>query len=45
MFPGNRQVILYFADTKSRQGTLCDLDGDMIGELKRLLGGENVVVK
>ena len=45
MFPGESQVVVYFADTKLRKGSRCGLDSRMIGELKSLLGEENVVVK
>jgi len=45
MFPGDRQAVVYFADTKQRRGAKCALDQRMIDELKRLLGEENVVVK
>ena len=45
MFPGVSQAVVYFADTKVRRGTACSLDSRMLGELKNLLGQENVVVK
>jgi len=45
MFPGESQVVVYFADTKQRRGSKCSLDGRMIDELTRVLGQENVVVK
>lgn len=45
MFPGTGQVLIYFEDTKVRRGALCCLDADMLAELERLLGKENVVVK
>ena len=45
MFPGDKQAVVYFADTKQRKGTKCALDMRMIDELKTLLGEENVVVK
>jgi DNA polymerase-3 subunit alpha len=45
MFPGDSQAVVYFADTKVRRGTACSLDSRMLGELKNLLGQENVVVK
>ena len=45
MFPGDGALIVYFADTKQRCGTKCDLDPRMIAELKNLLGNENVVLK
>jgi len=45
MFPGECQVVVYFADTKQRRGTRCALDSRMIDELKNVLGEANVVVK
>ncbi len=45
MFPGDSQAVVYFADTKVRRGAACSLDSRMLGELKNLLGQENVVVK
>ena len=45
MFPGENQVVVYFADTKLRRGTRCTLDSRMVNELKNVLGNENVVLK
>ena len=45
MFPGDSPVVLYFADTKQRRGTRAALMGNMLQELKNVLGNENVVVK
>ena len=45
MFPGESQVVVYFADTKQRRGSRCGLDERMLEELLRLLGQGNVVVK
>jgi DNA polymerase-3 subunit alpha len=45
MFPGESQVVVYFADTKLRRGTRCTLDSRMVNELKNVLGNENVVLK
>ncbi len=45
MFPGEQSVVLYFADTKCRRGARSIADPRMIGELKNMLGQENVVVK
>ena len=45
MFPGDSDVVLYFADTKLRRGSRCALAEKMVAELKNLLGNENVVVK
>lgn len=45
MFPGETQVVLYFADTKMRRGTLSMLSARMLAELENLLGKGNVIVK
>ena len=45
MFPGNTGVVLYFADSGQRRGTRCQLRGNMLAELNRVLGEENVVLK
>ena len=45
MFPGEESVVLFFADTRVRRGTRCVLDSRMIGELRNVLGNENVVLK
>lgn len=45
MFPGNSGVVLFFADTKVRRGTRCDLAEPMLKELKNRLGEANVVLK
>ncbi len=45
MFPGQSGVVLYFADTKVRRGTRCDLAESMLKELKNRLGEANVVLK
>ena len=45
MFPGDGKVIVFFADTRKRMGVRCMLHSSMIGELKRLLGEENVILK
>ncbi len=45
MFPGDEQMILYFADTKKRLGTRCILHDALVRELKEMLGDENVVLK
>ncbi|MBQ7341198.1 MAG: DNA polymerase III subunit alpha [Oscillospiraceae bacterium] len=45
MFPGDSQVVVYFADTKQRRGAKCALDTRLINELTDLLGQGNVVVK
>ena len=45
MFPGKEKTVVYFADTKRRAGTSCDMDSRMLAELKAVLGEENVVVK
>ncbi len=45
MFPGDKQVVVYFADTKQRRGSLCAFDKAMLEELISVLGKENVVLK
>ena len=45
MFPGESQAVLYFADTKLRLGTRCQLAQSMLDELKNVLGEGNVVLK
>ena len=45
MFPGESQAVLYFADTKVRLGTRCQLAEPMLRELENVLGQGNVVLK
>ena len=45
MFPGTEKAVLFFEDTRARRGTQCELRENMLGELKSVLGDENVVVK
>ena len=45
MFPGNDQVVLFFADNRSRRGTTASFDSRMLDELKNVLGESNVVLK
>ena len=45
MFPGNGQVVLFFADTRTRRGTTSSFDSRMLQELKNVLGDTNVVLK
>ena len=45
MFPGDSQIVLFFADTRARRGTLASLDSRMLAELKNVLGETNVVLK
>ncbi len=45
MFPGNQRMILYFTDTRRRQGADCLIHPALLDELRGLLGEENVVVK
>ena len=45
MFPGQMPVVLFFADTKKRRGSRCELDVRLIRELENVLGKENVVLK
>ena len=45
MFPGQNSAVLFFADTRARRGTRCQIRENMLSELKNLLGNENVVLK
>ncbi len=45
MFPGNKQAVFYFADTKQRALLNCSLDASLLAELRSLLGAENVVLR
>ena len=45
MFPGESNVVLYFADTKQRRGTRCALMDSLLKELRSVLGEGNVVIK
>ncbi len=45
MFPGDKTVKVFFADTRKLMGTKASLDMIMIDELKVLLGESNVVLK
>ena len=45
MFPGNQNVVVFFADTRQRRGAQAALDSRMVSELKNLLGEANVVLK
>jgi len=45
MFPGENNVVLYFADTKLRRGTRCAFAESMVKELKNVLGNDCVVIK
>jgi DNA polymerase-3 subunit alpha len=42
MFPGESQVVVYFADTKLRRGTRCTLDSRMVNELKNVLTSRHI---
>ncbi len=45
MFPGDTNVVLYFADTGVKRGTRCTLDDRLLQKLKGLLGEGNIVLK
>lgn len=45
MFPGEEPLVLYFDDSKKRMGATCLLHDALIGDLKEVLGEENVVLK
>ena len=44
-FPGESQVVLYFADCKKRVGSRCQLHPALLEDLRTRLGEENVVLK
>jgi len=44
-FPGEQQVVLYFADSKKRLGSRCEIHPALVRDLTERLGEENVVVK
>ncbi len=45
MFPGENPAVLFFADTRLRRGTRCQLRQPMLDELQKVLGEANVVLK
>ena len=45
MFPGENPAVLFFADTRLRRGTRCQLQQNMLDELRNVLGEANVVLK
>ncbi len=45
MFPGKKPVILYYEDTKKREGSTAAFDERLLKELRAVLGEENVVMK
>ncbi len=45
MFPGENAAVLFFADTRVRRGTRCELRDNMLLELKNILGEANIVIK
>ena len=45
MFPGESPAVLFFADTRIRRGTRCQLRQSMLDELRKVLGEANVVLK
>ena len=44
-FPGQSQVVIYFADCKKRVGSRCEIHPALVRDLTERLGEENVVVK
>ena len=44
-FPGESQVVLYFADCKKRVGSRCQIHPALLEDLRTRLGEENVVLK
>ncbi len=45
MFPGRIPTVLFYADTRARCQTYCDLQPELLQELREMLGEENVVIK
>ena len=45
MFPGEQQLVVFFADTRRRVGADCLIHPALVQELRELLGEDNVVVK
>ena len=45
MFPGNGKIVAYFEDSKKQFAASCLVHDALIGELREILGAENVVVK
>ncbi len=45
MFPGDEQMVLFFADSGKRLGATCVIHKALLRELREMLGEENVVVK
>ena len=45
MFPGNEQLVLYFADTKKRMAANCVVHEALVDELREVYGEENVALK
>ncbi len=45
MFPGDAQMVLFFADSGKRLGATCVIHNALLRELREMLGEENVVVK
>ncbi len=45
MFPGQKTVVLFFADTRVRRGAAASFHESMLMELRSLLGNDNVVLK
>ncbi len=45
MFPGDTKTVVYFADIQKQTSGTCQVEENMLQELKKLLGDGNVVVK
>lgn len=45
MFPGESTAVLFFADTRVRRGTRCEIRQNMVEEIKKVLGESNVILK
>jgi DNA polymerase-3 subunit alpha len=45
MFPGRERMVIHFSDTKKNVGAKCIIHDALLGDLREMLGEENVVVK
>jgi len=45
MFPGRSRMVIHFSDTKKSVGAKCVIHDALLGELREMLGADNVIVK
>ncbi|MFI3252835.1 MAG: DNA polymerase III subunit alpha [Eubacteriales bacterium] len=45
LFPGDEDVIIFYADTKEKQKAFCAIEEEMLDDLRTRLGNENVVIQ